>query len=415
MKQEVIHPHHPVDRPPPRILLVEDSLPERGMLSEALSQWGYWVREAASAEEALAITATESFDIILSDWVMPGLSGPELCRLLRQRPEASYAYFILITGKSEKSDVAHGLESGADDLLSKPVTFAELHARLRAGERLLQVQRELEVKNHLLSTTLDELRKVHDSLDRDLAEARRIQQSQAQNHEKDLGTASISLMLHPSGHIGGDLAGYLRMPNNRLGFYSIDVSGHGIASALMAARLAGVLSTVERTLNHNPDPLTDLPPEVFVGNLNRMLLREGSLEQYCTCVFGDIDLGTGRVRFTQAGHPHPLLVAKGKPARSLGQGGLPVGLIHDAEWNRVELDLQKGESLLVLTDGLIESQDDQSRPLGAEGVKRLLETHQDLKGFALLDTLARQALTYSKTPLHDDISGILIDWRGSEE
>lgn len=410
MKQEVISPHIP---PSPRVLLVEDSLPERGMLREALQMWGYRVREASSAEEALGITQTEVFDIILSDWVMPGLSGPELCRQLRAQNPQHYAYFILITAKSEKSDIALGLDAGADDLLSKPVTFAELHARLRAGERLLQVQRELQDKNQLLSTTLCELRQVHASLDRDLAEARRLQQAQVRTHQRDLKTLSVSQLLLPSGQIGGDLVGYLPLSHNRLGFYSIDVSGHGVASALMAARLAGILTAATRDMGN--DPRAIMPPEVFASWFNETLLQDDSLEQYCTCVFGDMDLRNGHLRLVQAGHPHPLLIGADNTIRSLGQGGLPLGLFPQAEWERVECVLRPGDQLLILTDGLLESHDAQNRPLGVEGIKTRLRALQPLRGITLLQTLAQEVRAQTSSPQADDISGLILDWQGLEQ
>lgn len=410
MKQEVISDLRTTS---PRVLLVEDSLPERGMLQEALLMWGYTVREASSAEEALQITQTESFDIILSDWVMPGLSGPDLCRMLRRQNPQNYAYFILITAKSEKADVALGLDAGADDLLSKPVTFAELHARLRAGERLLRIQRELEDKNQLLSTTLTELRQVHESLDRDLAEARRLQQAQVSTHQRDFKTLSISQLLLPSGQIGGDLVGYMPFGDDHLAFYSIDVSGHGVASALMAARLAGILTAAAHGLTRPTAPFME--PSSFTSWFNKTLMQDEGLEQYCTCVFGYIELQTGRVRMTQAGHPHPLLITPNRPIRSLGQGGLPLGLFAEAEWSQFEITLRPGDQLLILTDGLLESHDADHRPLGAEGIKSRLATFSHLRGINLLQTLAQEGSLQGSPPQADDISGLIIHWHGLEK
>ncbi|MEO5614655.1 MAG: response regulator, partial [Cypionkella sp.] len=95
-----------------------------------LSRWGYQVTEAASGDEALALCLLQDFDIVLSDWMMPGMTGLEFCKAFRALPREGYGYFILLTSKSEKAEIADGLENGADDFLTKPVSADELRARL---------------------------------------------------------------------------------------------------------------------------------------------------------------------------------------------------------------------------------------------------------------------------------------------
>ena len=126
-----------------RVLVVDDSRAQRMILVLHLRRWGYQVIEAGSGEEALALCTTAPPDIVLSDWMMPGMSGLDLCRRIRDLPQEGYRYFILLTSKSEKTEVADGLEGGADDFLTKPVNPEELRARMRAGERIIGMQDEL--------------------------------------------------------------------------------------------------------------------------------------------------------------------------------------------------------------------------------------------------------------------------------
>jgi sigma-B regulation protein RsbU (phosphoserine phosphatase) len=128
---------------PRSVLVVDDSAAQRMALRLQLSRWGYAVTEAGSGIEALGLCQTQHFEIILSDWVMPQMDGLEFCRKLRDLGQKTYSYFVLLTSKSEKAEVASGLESGADDFLTKPVNGHELRARLRAGERILQMQEQL--------------------------------------------------------------------------------------------------------------------------------------------------------------------------------------------------------------------------------------------------------------------------------
>ena len=224
------------------VLVVDDSRAQRHMVSMHLRRWGYTVTECESAEVGLAVCAAGSVDIIISDWMMPGLTGLEFCRKFRDMGRESYGYFVLLTSKSESTEIVDGLEAGADDFLTKPVASSELRARLRAGERMLAMQAELLTKNRVIASTLTELQKLYDSLDRDLIEARKLQQTLIRDRVREFGWARASLILRNSGRVGGDLVGSFRVDEDRLAIYSIDVSGHGVASAMMTARLAGFLT-----------------------------------------------------------------------------------------------------------------------------------------------------------------------------
>ncbi len=104
-----------------RVLVVDDSRAQRHLLAVQLARWGYAVTEAATGAEALALARAQDFDFVISDWMMPGLTGPELCQAFRALPRDGYGYFILLTSKSGQEAIATGLDGGADDFLTKPV------------------------------------------------------------------------------------------------------------------------------------------------------------------------------------------------------------------------------------------------------------------------------------------------------
>ncbi|MBC7157302.1 MAG: response regulator, partial [Rhodobacteraceae bacterium] len=314
------------------VLVVDDSRVQRRILAVSLLRWGLRVIEAGSAEEALAHPAVAEVDLVLSDWVMPGMDGLAFCRAFRALPRATYGYFILLTSKGEKAEIARGLDAGADDFLTKPVAADELRARILAGERILRMEREVGAKNRALAEALDKLQEVYDSLDRDLIEARKLQQTLVHERHRDFGAGAVSLLLRPSGHVGGDLVGYFPVNSRRLAMYAIDVSGHGVASAFMAARLAGLMSTAANNQNvavavgayGQPEAW---PPELVAARLNQMMLRDVDIGQYFTMLYAEADLVTGRVSLVQAGHPHPALIRADGRVESVGEGGLPIGLI----------------------------------------------------------------------------------------
>jgi len=403
-----------------RVMVVDDSRMQRRILSASLSRLGYEVVEAASGAEALALCRAVAVDIVLSDWMMPGMSGVDFCRAFRRLPRESYGYFILLTSRSGKEDAAHGLDAGADDFLTKPVTAGELRARLGAGERILRMERELVEKNRAVSAALSELRQLYGALDRDLTEARRLQQSLVPEGTQRFGAFRVSLMLRASGHVGGDLVGCFPAGDGQVGVFGLDVSGHGVASALLAARLAGALGGTAPEQNvalaRNPDGgLGPRPPHEVAARLNQMFLDEAG-GQYFTLALALLDTGTGRVTMVQAGHPHPALQRCDGSVDFVGSGGLPVALLEGARFQSFALRLAPGERLLIHSDGLTECPTGSGGQLREEGLARLMRRHGTLRGAEFLNTLdweLRLAAAGHEFP--DDLSAALVEYAGPDD
>lgn len=402
-----------------RVLVVDDSRLQRRILTASLQRWGFEVQEAESGEEALRLCRDQPPDLVMSDWMMPGLSGLEFCRKFRDLQQESYGYFILLTSKSDKDEVALGLDAGADDFLTKPVNAAELRARISAGARILRMQRELTEKNRLIKSTLDELQTLYDSLDSDLIEAKKLQQSLVSERYRDFGAAEVSLMLQSAGHVGGDLVGMFPIGTTRIGLYGIDVSGHGISSALMTARLAGYLSASVPEQNLALRKTRDgrfvaRPPAQAIAMLNRLIMSEMETEHYFTLVLADVDLESGRVILSQAGHPHPALQRADGTVEFVGAGGLPVGLIDGAEFEQFEVQMGPGDRLLIHSDGVIECAGQTGALLQEEGLAHILRDLRQTRGMALLESLIWKLSDFAgDADFDDDISGVLLEFKGS--
>ncbi len=113
-------------------------------MSRRLSQCGYEVMTVSNGTEAVhRLLHNDGPRLLLLDWMMPGLDGPEVCRAIRQGPRQAYVYITLLTSKDLKEDIVEGLEAGADDYLTKPCNLQELRARLRTGERVLGLEDKL--------------------------------------------------------------------------------------------------------------------------------------------------------------------------------------------------------------------------------------------------------------------------------
>ena len=403
-----------------RVLVVDDSRLQRHILMSSLTKSGFEVVEADSGEAAMEICRADPPDLVLSDWMMPGMSGLEFCRAFRMLPTDGYGYFILLTSKSDKHDIAKGLDAGADDFLIKPVNGDELRARISAGARILRMQRELSRKNRVISETLDKLRKAHDAIDRDLIQARRIQQSLVPELTRDFGASRVSLLLKPCGHIGGDLVGMFSPGGTRIGFYAIDVSGHGITSAMVTAKLGGYLSSSYFDQNVGLEKRHESfyalrPPTEVARILNDRLIADTGVDEYFTMLYGTADLRSGHVQMVQAGHPHPLLLRRDGSAEFLGAGGVPVGLLPDQTYGQFETVMAPGDRLLFYSDGFTEFRLAGGGLLESEGfldLVRACDTGQH--GQDLLEDLFRR-LSERMAPgqsMEDDISATLFEFNG---
>ncbi|WP_102106603.1 PP2C family protein-serine/threonine phosphatase [Oceaniglobus roseus] len=401
-----------------RVLVVDDSTLQRRILTAMLRRWGFDVSEAPSGEAALALCDVHAFDLIICDWMMPGMSGLDFCRAFRARRQDRYVYFILLTSKSEKDEVAKGLESGADDFVTKPVSGEELRARIAAAARIMKNERELSEKNRTITRAYAEIKALYAAVDRDLNEARKLQHSLLRDRHADFGTATASFLLRSCGHVGGDLVGHFRIDGARIGLFALDVSGHGIASALLTARLAGYLSGSARDQNialrrTGPDSFVARDLVEVAGELNEMMLSDLDTEHYFTMVLAHADLATGRVDLLQAGHPYPMVQRATGEVELVGQGGLPIGLVPDAPFEVCTVRLAPGDRLLLASDGITECADETGQMLGEDGLTGFLKASADLGGEAFFQALLWDLAAFTTCEeMADDVSGILLEYRG---
>jgi sigma-B regulation protein RsbU (phosphoserine phosphatase) len=401
-----------------RVLIVDDSRLQLRIMRSMLARWGYDVTEADSGAKALEICRADMPDLVLSDWMMPEMDGLELCRKFRGLNADRYGYFILLTSKSEKGEIAQGLDAGADDFLTKPVNAHELRARINAGERLVSMERELHEKNREVSEALSELQTIHEAIDSDLRQARTIQQSLVPERVCEVATSRISLLLQPCGHVGGDLVGMFRPGYDRLGLYSIDVSGHGITSAMVTARVAGYLSSTFPDQNIALEKRFERfyamrEPARTAWLLNQRLSADPGVEEYLTMAYVAADLRTGKMRMVQAGHSPPIVLRANGQIEFIGNGGLPIGLVDEVSYDQHEFRLETGDLMLLYSDGFTEAVMKGGKMLGEDGLADMLRasTRHASGPDVLQDMFWRltQGMEDSSS-LGDDVSAALLEF-----
>jgi len=194
-----------------KVLIAEDDKVSRRVLESTLVKWGYEVVACADGSEAWQVLQGEDApQLVVLDWMMPGMDGVQLCQEIRKRSEAPYVYILLLTAKSQREDIIVGLEAGADDYLTKPFDSHELKVRLRTGSRILDLQAELISARdslrfqatHDLLTGLWNRAAILDILNRELARNRR---SGSQLGVIMVDVDHFKIINDTYGHLAGDV------------------------------------------------------------------------------------------------------------------------------------------------------------------------------------------------------------------
>ncbi len=137
-----------------KVLVADDDPVSRRLLQNYLQKWGYDVAVTTNGAEAWRMFEQNEFQMVISDWMMPELDGLDLIRRIRQHALDHYVYTILLTSRSQKDDFVAGMDAGADDFVSKPFDQDELHVRLRAGERIVNLALALKLKYQAMQDAL---------------------------------------------------------------------------------------------------------------------------------------------------------------------------------------------------------------------------------------------------------------------
>lgn len=395
-----------------RILVVDDQGFWRRALEECLLEHGHQVTCAESGDKAWQVLESEAgVDILVTDWVMPGMSGLDLCRKARGMPRGRYLPIILLTSGGEGMSLVSALDAGADAFIGKPFDEPELLAQIRVVERILALESRLENR-------IEELRFAKERIEKDLSHAADIQRSFMPETAPEVTGATFSWSFETSRHLGGDIFNVVVLDPDHVGIHVLDVSGHGTSSALHSVSLSHVLHPNEQhggiLKRVSPDASVAqlVPPAEVARDLNErfpLIERSG---HYFTFLYGILELSTRRFRYVRAGHPGPLHVSGAKVRSLVRDGGVPVGVDADATWEDHEIQLESGDQLVLFTDGLFENTDEEGEEFGEARILDVVRRHAALPIERAVEALRLALADFCKNePPRDDVTivGLRID------
>jgi serine phosphatase RsbU (regulator of sigma subunit) len=333
------------------ILIIDDDSAIREMLARYLRSRGYNAWTASEGRSGIAMCRDAAPHAVLCDLRMPGMDGlAVLAELTRDFPELPV---LVVSGTGDLADAIQTLKLGAWDYVTKPIEDLDVldHAVTKALERARLRAENRAYREHLERVNAQLQRSLH-QLEEDETNGREIQFTLLPPSPAMYGGYQCSRYLAPSAFLSGDFADYFAIDADHFGFYMADVSGHGVASAVITVMLK---SHVSRYLEHRMryGVRTILEPAALLAALNRDVVA-GRHGKYLTMFYGVVDMKNARMEFANGGQfPFPLLF-DGTDATEIGGRSSPVGLFEDARYTGQSLPLPPAFALRLYSDGVLE-------------------------------------------------------------
>ena len=396
------------------ILVVDDDALSLRLLIALVEKLGHRSISATDGLSAWELYRRHDCRVVISDWNMPGLDGIELLTRIRSLPGLGYTYFIMLTSRSDREDVAAGMAAGADDLLIKPISRDDLEARLNVAQRIVSLQRELSQRNFELSAVNERMRQ-------DLQAAVRVQEALLPVQLPRIEGLDFAWLYRPCDQLGGDTLNIYRLDEHHIGFYVLDVSGHGVSSALLAVQVSRFLSPLiaagalpKRAISERPGYRLASPLEV-IQELNHLFPMSDTAMQYFTIIYGHYHLPSHTVNLAAAGHPGPIVTHRDGRSTVHELSGNPIGFFPNdtAQFAEATITIEPGDRIHFFSDGVVETMAENQQIIGLE---RLAAAMVATVGEPVAEALERvfQSLAgwRNGTPPTDDVSIVTIERRG---
>lgn len=378
---------------PTRILVIEDDQTAQLVLKTMLEKQGYDVAIANDGAEGLAQARQFQPALIICDWIMPRVDGLEVCRQVKADPLLSTVFFILLTARGAVEDRVMGLDTGADEFLTKPVEMVELQARVKAGLRMNRVYQALQDQKQILEVELSEAAEyVRSLLPTPLT-----------------GSVNIDSRFVPSRQLGGDCFDYYWLDPDYLAIYLLDVSGHGLGAALPSISVLNLLRS------QSMDGVNFYQPNHVLRALNEAFQMDDQNDKYFTIWYGVYNQAKRQLIYSSAGHPPALLLNNSTDATAVVQRlktiSLPIGMMPDTKFVNQRCDIGAANTLYVFSDGIYEIMQPDGDIWGLDSFVEMLAVNRPSISDQGLDYVLNYIKTLSPNEsLDDDLSLLMVNF-----
>lgn len=378
----------------PTVLIIDDDIPTQRILQKALASQGYEVAIARHGIEGIAKAKELHPALILCDWTMPEMDGLEVCRRVKADPDLAASFFVLLTARTAVEDRVRGLDTGADDFLSKPIDITELQARVRAGLRLQRIYEDLQTQKRMLETELTEAADYVRSLLPPTMKSR----------------VNIDSRFVPSRQLGGDCFDYYWLDPDYLAIYLLDVSGHGLGAALPSIAVLNLLRS------QSMDGVNFYQPNLVLRALNEAFQMDNQHDKYFTIWYGVYNQTKRQLIYSSAGHPPAVLLTEGEgeavQVKQLKTPSLPIGMLPDTRFVNQRCEIDPLSTLYIFSDGIYEIRQTDGNIWGLDAFTQLLTTDRKAIEHLGLDYVLDYIKALNpKEALDDDLSLLRINFR----
>lgn len=390
---------------PLKIIVAEDHEIQRTLMCMLIEKLGYEALPAENGEDALRLVQSTDAQILISDLHMPSLNGIELTREVRRLDLDRYVHIVMVTGRDDEEDRRTALLAGVDDFMSKSPDTAMLTARIRAATRLIRHETELAEQNRIL-------KEAKERIEDDLRAAALAQRCLLPELKDEIAGFRVSSAFEPSSIVSGDMFDCFALSEDELGFYAVDVSGHGVRASLLSVAIGHLITPAYfRNQSRTSDGNFDL--SAMVSALNARFFKYES-DEYFTMFCGVLNKVTGQLDYCQAGHPSPFYIDAKKTAKPIGDGGYPVGILPNASFENGQMHIEANGAFVMCSDAAIEATDKNLTPFGVSRLTQTIEQASRETGVKMPDFIVTALDKWREgAPLEDDLTVVSIERNNS--
>lgn len=326
------------------ILVVDDDLDILELLKMNLEPEGYNVQTASDGDSAVQSACTNPPDLILLDVMMPHKNGFQVVEELKDIEETKNVPIILVTARGQTEDKVRGLDTGADDYITKPFDLREVTARVEA---VLGRTRPIKYINPLMRAMGDGFsEKGLEQLAGHLQAAAAIQKKLLPEQAPSIDGFDIATLLQSSTSVSGDFYDFIPLTETQIGIVLGDVKGSGIPAALLMV----MIRTALRLLCHEEEA-----PASILKRINDLVVQDTEADLFATMIYGILDLTDSTFTYSNGGHCYPFHWNQDRNITGLKTGGMLIGAFEEATFTTGTCLMAPGDIIAFYTDGITET------------------------------------------------------------